>query len=925
MRNNHAYQGFTPPPLNTIITKNNKGAFSTLALLLLFLSNTFAQLPCLGVSSSCVSGLGDPSTYKCIDATSAAIQGSMQNAINQNIIVSAAMSATTVQRVVIKGLLRVDISDPNGYTFPPGSVVVFADNTSELSVRPGKKLTIQGSTVTGCSTMWNQIDVWPSATLILENSNVFDALTAINVQPSATISLTGNQFKRNLVSVRLGTGVTGQINYSSGGGISGNTFAGEEALKAPHAGFFPSQGVVVNAINNITIGGTAQNLFRNYTNTFGSLQGCIGLLVIQSAVSVYNTRFQDVGRSNIGTSNASIAVNSGTLTLSGLGNTGSDLTTIVYSTSSVLPSAGDGIQLFSSNATVTNTKFEGAKYGIYSYRLNGSSPSTFLNVSNSNFVGFAKDAITAVVNPAQFIPLNMSSFLVQNCFFDDNSLITGLKNGVKALSGAPTSGKGFRFIANKMYHRARPTDDNYKLHCFNMTLIEGGVGSNNELYDEGTLFFSSPNEFKGVAMSNCKNFSWNGNSIIGNAIPGFNNEFAFDIADSPQCYYNCNNTDLLLYGMRFSNICLGSGLSRNSFNNHATAGVGLVQDGTEIGQQIYKDNTWNSGSGREAFMRFTGYNPFNISDIQQVRKSLFRITTPNQNSSRWADPRVVESGGNDPNWFLGPNTEQVPLPIACSMPAPRSLDEVEKALLTGVHYPYRGFAANTWESEFQLFDKLATNPDLQPVGSPEYNWYQSKFYTNVGKFARVYRGMVDMTEPAPSGSTSQLLSDLNAIVTTAPYEQNLKSVLQVAITDAASETGTITEAQLLNLQAISHQCRYEGGIGVALARAMLQLDAVLEGDCPPESQEHGSNDQELAIQAKVYPNPLQDAFFITLGTPLNDGKVRLYNLSGKLINEWAATGEQLFYTVNGLQNGIYLLEISDASSIAFRSKIAILK
>jgi Secretion system C-terminal sorting domain len=570
---------------------------------------------------------------------------------------------------------------------------------------------------------------------------------------------------------------------------------------------------------------------------------------------------------------------------------------------------------------------EGVLYGVYSFRPNGTAPASFLNVNNSSFIRFSKDAISAVVNPAVFIPLNMSSFQVTNCLFDDNAIVTGTRRGVLALSGAATSGAGFKFINNKMYHRARPTDDFYKLHCFSLTLIDGGVGHYNELYDEGTLFFTSPNEFIGVRMSSCKNFSWASNDFIGNQISGFNNEFAFDIGDSPSCYYSCNFMDDLWDGMRFFNICSGSRLTQNSFNHHASHGISLDVNGTEIGQQILRGNSWNStGIGREAFMEFPGYNPFNLNHRIQVQKSLFQIHTNNQNTVSWANPRVVETGGNDPHWFVGP-TEGGPylaqLCIEPSFPVPGDLDGVERGLLTGNYTPYRGFAANTWEAEFHLNDKLLTNPDLRPTGSEEDTWYQGKYNTNLGKLVRVYRGMVNLTAPTPSGSANQLLADLSAVNTATQYEQNLKFVLQIALTESTTETSTVTAAQLLQLQAIAQQCRFEGGLGVAIARAMLKMALVLENDCPPELGYNDSENSSASLKVAIFPNPVNEALYLSLDRRLANGQVSLYNLAGQQVRQWSINGDQATCSVTGLLNGIYLLEALDSSGQVFRSKIVV--
>ena len=340
-------------------------------------------------------------------------------------------------------------------------------------------------------------------------------------------------------------------------------------------------------------------------------------------------------------------------------------------------------------------------------------------------------------------------------------------------------------------------------------------------------------------------------------------------------------------------MCSATRLTQNSFNNHVDAGISLFHNGTEIGQQLLRVNTWNSsGVGKEAFMQYSGYIGL-PNQIIQVRKSLFRIQTFNQNTIWWADPRIVNAGGNDPFWFVGPEEGPPVLPSICVQtpyPDKGGLDGIEKGIINGNHSPYRGFAANTWESEFQLYDKLMTAPDLRPSGSDADNWYQNKYTTNLGKMVRVYRGMVALTEPLASGSASQLLTDLNAITTEVQYEQNIKTVLQFALIAASSENSNATAAQLSELQSIALQCRYQGGLGVAMSRAMLKMSPILENDCPENLADTGSEDRmaknETDHIVQVYPNPATTVLQVRMSRALTNGRIALFNLAGQQIRQW---------------------------------------
>ena len=498
-----------------------------------------------------------------------------------------------------------------------------------------------------------------------------------------------------------------------------------------------------------------------------------------------------------------------------------------------------------------------------------------------------------------------------------------------------------------MYHRARPQDGDYKFWGISLLNIEGGSGSSNELYDEGTLFYTSGHQFIGIQMEMCRNFFWGSNIIKGDGIAGFNNEFAFNTAESPSCYYSCNYMDQLGVGMKFAQDCSASRLTENNFNTHSTAGLSLSQNGTMIGQQLYRSNTWNgssngSSSQKDAYLEFDGYMPFNTIHANQVKKSLFKIQNNNQNSPLWADPRVVETGGNDPNWFAAGTGTITVSECYTTTPPDKDMDEVEKELTTGVYSPYNGFAASTWDAEFLLFDKLRSTPTLMLSGSVENNWYNTRQNTSVGKMARIYRGMVDLTGPTATSSATQLLNDLSLVDVSAVHEKNMKTVLGISLTAMTANASQLSEVplsevplsevqlsevQLKQLGLIAKQCRYQGGWGVALARAMLKRPLVSTDDCPPGLTDGGTEDRNTIPAAlptvEVFPNPVQHLLYVNISTTLTDGQISLINLTGQTVREVNANGYQTLVPVSDLQNGIYILEVKDNSGYSFRSKISI--
>ena len=83
----------------------------------------------------------------------------------------------------------------------------------------------------------------------------------------------------------------------------------------------------------------------------------------------------------------------------------------------------------------------------------------------------------------------------------------------------------------------------------------------------------------------------------------------------------------------------------------------------------------------------------------------------------------------------------------------------------------------------------------------------------------------------------------------------------------------------------------------------------------------GIEEQE-ALSAAVYPNPAGDNVYVIFNKPL-EGKIRLTDLSGKLIFEREFSGKQASIDVSGLPQGIYNCNFSGASFSTNRKVVVI--
>ena len=88
----------------------------------------------------------------------------------------------------------------------------------------------------------------------------------------------------------------------------------------------------------------------------------------------------------------------------------------------------------------------------------------------------------------------------------------------------------------------------------------------------------------------------------------------------------------------------------------------------------------------------------------------------------------------------------------------------------------------------------------------------------------------------------------------------------------------------------------------------------------------GINDPAALAGVAVYPNPASNSLFVDFKGTAVDGKIiiRLFDMNGRVLLENASTsvtGEKLALDINQVQDGIYLLQISENEASAYRKVI----
>lgn len=900
------------------------GALKTLAILSILLilpTRIPAQLPCNGAMTSCVAYPQEPETYKCLEG----IVFLSTIIIPQNqVLLSAQDAESNAQRIVIKGILIVDVpTSSGGYTFSENSEIVFVENTTGLSginVHPGCKLTLDKVFVHGCNTMWQNIAVNNNATLIVKNHcRIEDGYAAIRASANAIVSITDSDFAANHIAMEFHGGSNGPISpiqFTPDGGIWGNIIDGSSELKEPYLGDKPYQGIYTY-YTSLTIGdwSHAANVIQN----FDSESITYGMAFQFSTITLKNFTIIGIKNPNAAGSNAGIQASNSKLTIFGSPSL------------NLIRNCDHGIQVYSSDLKMDKTRIEDVFNGVH---IITDQAIQSIDIYDCEFVEF-----TRAIDNYQYWHINLSKFRVEECLFIDNSLesMAGyVRMGINMSSNFPIDGNNIEIINNDMYSKDRGTIfGSFWFTGIGLSNVYKGNIQGNKFYDLNVMPTTSHiRVFTGIGLDGCNKVQCFDNDFIGVTDPvtsNFYKDVGVSAMNSPFIYYGCNYFDNLEREMIFSGSCNSSTLYHNSLNNYE---IGLMLDkGAVIGGQRKKYNSWNGPADfADAYMFFENYNP--VLDASQVKKSEFIIHTANQNTAAWADPRLVGSVlGNDPNWFVGPTeppTWPPPLylcPVETLDPDDPKYDYAEKGIINGTFIPWKGYTANTWDATFLLYQRMTEDVTLRPDGSSEAAWYANNLNGNIGKFRRVFDGFVSLSSNVPTTTATQLLADLNAITVTTTHEQNLKTDLLIFLDQYISNGTSLSPQQTADLTVIADQCRYEGGIGVVLARLALGQPSIREGDCPEVPEREPRSDLSSQISTNiaivtVFPNPApEQAFRVQLDQSIHEGTLRLVDLQGRVVGTWIFSGSAVDIHEVNVNPGAYLLELLEQGHVLSRNKL----
>ena len=881
------------------------------------------------------------------------------------------------QNLIVCGQLDVNVPT---YVFAPGSEIVFATNNSGIKIASGSYLQIRGSHLHGCSQLWKGIQVSFNARLDLAlNTLIEDAVIAVQLDAQSTFLCTNSQFDGNYVSIYAGqSGAAPGSIALSGAVIHSTVFSGAKSLLQPYTppGSLvtysrPAIGIEAENISAFYIGlmgtGTGINTFKNFTHGLypnNNFEQGRGVFAINSNVNLVNCQFIDIGTTD--DSERGYAINgysvTGTHRISIGGPSGSDVT---------FQNVTRAVSLSGMRLNMVNCRVNGCHTGVFlkKYFSGSIDPTIF----QATITGCRMENICYQGIHLDHTMPSKSIYIANNqiIFNSQNSNCQGEKTGIvieNTAPGAAANANNYVIFGNTIQSMTNPVAGGTR--GIRLDNVEGIRIEQNNILEQNA---NNTGRFNGVLLNNAGYSQILNNTISGTTINYSLSESAGILnKESGNTELYCNWLDMMNQGILFNGFnCDPTNMSLNDMGTHKQ---GLfLEDNTRIDEQFEKNNHWAGSLGQiEAKFNLTMYDPNNVFDQNFVKLSRFDINTYDENSTKWANPRLIKTDPDALHIWFTPTSESTG-ELLCSVQA-KHLSRSNQKIIDGTFGTYKGLTNTNWEASYHTFGRLFEFPELRPTGSTALNWYSANYNAN---FAKLYRVMHDMSRLGTPGSNSetavtnldnllaqrdaketawatetnptaqaqrkQELESLNAAVVTAQmgyetintgelpgvqsqiqnllftlsslsltegYEQDMRTVFRILL---ESNLGLIpfTTSQLTDLESIAGKCRLEGGYAVVLARAALDQNLdnpTADADC--SAGKRNSLDETPELTTLVYPNPSSGDLTIHLVAPLENVRIQLCDMTGKEVNSWTLSGDffHLHVTENAL-SGLYFLKI----------------
>ncbi len=586
-------------------------------------------------------------------------------------------------------------------------------------------LTLNGCSIKSCGKMWKGIVLEDGANIILNNSFIYDAESAIHVMGTGDLQISQSHFINNNVGILYEPFNTHSGIFS----IDQTEFKGTGVMKGQYhnqttvIGTLPQAGIILNNFD-VNLSSTSNpNVFQRMNS---------GFVIYDGTVNVNNARFIDIQPDPLIPGND----------FDGCG---------VYASEPF--SVGNSLAFQGFSYPYTNLNFEGCATGIRAEEIN-------INISDCNM---GASSIHDMETGIHFLYGNTLSLYIANNSINatrfginmeqldgaNEVTVTGNSIGIGNVnSGVPVSGiRLSNWGGGINFHGANPKYNIYHnyIHLYNN--VDNGIeflNVNNFNLIDNHIYPSNNNlQGKGISLSASHQNEISCNSVE-STDPHYpnNNQAGIFATKSSENRYGCNIVDNTYNGFLFSESCPNSEIFGNTIKNH-TVGIHLNQlcvigqqplvfPGSSLPGNIWDGSCsqWDALNENTTFDRYY-YNNTTPSTYWQMGPQTFYLPSwfwfwPDRNFE--CGPYNV-IGSYNPNPYCGNGT-----PDFVGGSDGRSLDE--KIANDSLQFSSFNFEM-TWSLKKYLFEKLKFNQSLFLSDSTFVQFYDSILNTVIKKFGDI--------------------------------------------------------------------------------------------------------------------------------------------------------------------------------------------
>ncbi len=845
---------------------------------------------------------------------------------------TSSIGTSTPKQVI---LLNADLTVNNAFTLYGKTLI--CDAGVKIHIAPSSSLTVNDNTIfQGCGALWKGIEVEnQTCTLSIDQSLVEDAEIAIDIMgnpPSVNLTLTNSVFDHNETSIMS---LSSSVTDYSGTTITGCTFRckdrnvhGLSRKSLLHARF--------NKASQFTFGDSnePQNVFE---------EGQTGLMLVDPEdFDIQNNFFRYTVDNGVSRSGYGLMLYTRNLlsTFSRIIND-NDFESNPYSIWSV------GVP-----AHVTNNNFFNDKESITFNRcILNNDATNHIRISNDTIVG-SQRGISLNYCWSNIVEMEANVICNIPASANVNEYTAGIDiNGVAAAPNEIT-------IADNFIE----SGGTYGVYIKNeqkLALPFPEITNNTVKLVHGADYAQPKWGFK---LNNCKSWRLICNKIAGNDYDGMPLKWGMEFGISQDNFLLCNKTDIVEKGLVFIGSCIGTVIASNTFSEQyrgLVAGDEFSSADGDIGDQlgfingtaytagnkyqgVGNTSVFGSiggfGSGHATF-RFNTLDP-NVLYMETNGAGIYYTANGYGNNgginTSFTSNTTIGSG----NPFTCPTSNCSGGQFATNIQLQEMIDRAVAAV------PAEGLTKNTVVyGKYYLYNFLVNSPNWLDSSQVLEDFYDSTSAVNLGVFELNLRARDMFSVPEIIGDADALEDAIetsrtaNTLLTdTETYSANHILFNEILYNWLISGTDTLTTEDSTALADLANQCPYSAGASVYEARALYELavsrkyydDAALCGEEEArlsQSENPLTEPAESRIKAGIYPNPTSGSLSVVTTEVIDNGLIRISDLSGRIIISNVLSDKTTLTNLNidYLAPGTYFYNIKNNNKQLSNGKLVLIK